>query len=318
MDARFVKLIDDLADPSQSLPEDRLHLLSDIDATQASTLTDRWTAIPTERRLALIDRLGKLADENFELTFERINRFAMTDPDELVRRAAIRNLWECEDPGLARSLLAALLDDASNSVRAAAAGALGQFVYLGEVDEVETGLLSRIEDSLLHSASRDDDEGVRLRSLESLGYSSRSEVPALIERAFDSDDEPQVHSALKAMGRSANPIWQEQVVSQLHNPSPILRAESVRASGELELQAAVQDLIDLTEDADQEVRRAAIWSLAQLGGTRAGETLTRLLETAQNPDDAALLEDAVDYLAFVDGTRDIALVDFDSDEDLSA
>jgi HEAT repeat protein len=318
MDARFVKLIDDLADPSQSLPEDRLHLLSDIDATQASMLTDRWTAIPTERRLALIDRIGKLADGNFELTFERINRFAMTDPDELVRRAAIRNLWECEDPGLARSLLAALLDDASNSVRAAAAGALGQFVYLGEVDEVETGLLSRIEDSLLHSASRDDDEGVRLRSLESLGYSSRSEVPGLIERAFDSDDEPQVHSALKAMGRSANTIWQEQVVSQLNNPAPILRAESVRASGELELQAAVQDLIDLTEDADQEVRRAAIWSLAQLGGTRAGETLTRLLETAQNPDDAALLEDAVDYLGFVDGTRDIALVDFDSDEDLSA
>jgi HEAT repeat protein len=318
MDARFVKLIDDLADPTQSLPEDRLHLLSDIDATQASMLTDRWTAIPTERRLALIDRLGKLADENFELTFERINRFAMTDPDALVRRAAIRNLWECEDPGLARSLLAALLDDESNSVRAAAAGALGQFVYLGEVDEVETGLLSRIEDSLLHSASRDDDEGVRLRSLESLGYSSRSEVPALIERAFDSDDEPQVHSALKAMGRSANTIWQERVVSQLHTPAPILRAESVRASGELELQAAVQDLIDLTEDADQEVRRAAIWSLAQLGGTRAGETLTRLLETAQNPDDAALLEDAVDYLAFVDGTRDIALVDFDSDEDLSA
>ncbi len=318
MDARFKQLIDDLADPSQALPEDRLPLLSDIDAPQVALMANKWTAIPSERRLALIDRLGKLADENFELTFERVNRLAMADPDELVRRAAIRNLWECEDPGLAHLLLAALSDDTSDSVRAAAAGALGQFVYLGEVDEVETGLLSRIEDALLHSATRDADEGVRLRSLESLGYSSRSEVPDLIDRAFASDDEPQVHSALKAMGRSANNVWQEQVVSQLHSATPMLRAESVRAAGELELQAADQDLIDLTEDADQEVRRAAIWSLAQLGGVRAGETLTRLLEAAENPDDAALLEDAVDYLAFVDGTRDIALVDFDSDEDLSA
>lgn len=318
MDSRFVQLLDDLADPSQGLPEDRLPLLSDISASQVARLADKWNAIPVERRLAMVDRLGKLADENFELTFERVNRFALNDVDELVRRTAIRNLWECEDPSLVQPLLAALRDDPATSVRAAAAAALGQFVYLGEVDEVDSLLLAKIENALLQSVIDDSDEGVRLRSLESLGYSSRGEVPDLIEEAFASEDGPRVHSALKAMGRSANSMWQEQVISQLHNASPNLRAESVRAAGELELHAAMQDLIDLTEDVDQDVRRAAIWSLAQLGGTRAGETLARLLEAAEDPDDAALLEDAIDYQAFVDGTRDIALIDLESDEDPSA
>lgn len=318
MDSRFVQLLADLADASQGLPEDRLPLLSDIDMSQVARLAEAWKVIPPERRQALIQRLGKLADENFELTFERVNRFALNDTDELVRRTAIRNLWECEDPSLAQPLLAALHEDPAPSVRAAAAAALGQFVYLGEVDELDSLLLAKIENALLKSASQDPDEAVRLRSLESLGYSSRGEVPDLIEEAFASGDEPRVHSALKAMGRSANNMWQEQVISQLHNAAPNLRAESVRAAGELELQAAAQDLIDLAEDVDRDVRRAAIWSLAQLGGVRAGETLARLLESAEDPDDAALLEDAIDYQAFVDGTRDIALIDFDADEDPSA
>ncbi len=319
MDSRFIKLLTDLADPNLSLPEDRLPILSDLDASQAARLAETWSSMPADRRLALIDQLGRLADENFELTFERINRFALADPDESVRRRAIRNLWECEDPALAQPLLAALRADTSESVRAAAAAALGQFVYLGEVDEVDPALLARIEDALLLSATQDANEEVRLRSLEALGYSSRPEVPALIDEAFSSGRETHVHAALKAMGRSANNVWQDKVLSQLHSAAPALRTESVRAAGELELHAAVQDLIDLTEDVNQEVRRAAIWSLAQLGGPRAGDVLHRLLETSDDSEDAALLEDAIDYLAFVDGTRDISMLDFDADdEDLPA
>jgi hypothetical protein len=42
-----------------------------------------------------------------------------------------------------------------------------------------------------------------------------------------------------------------------------------------------------------------------------------LLETTEDESEIALLEDALDYLAFVDGTRDIALFDFDDDQDLA-
>jgi HEAT repeat protein len=139
----------------------------------------------------------------------------------------------------------------------------------------------------------------------------------LVEEAYASGDAFLVQSSLLAMGRSVNAAWGPRVLAELHNPSPALRAEAVRAAGELELHDAISDLIELTEDVDREVRRAAIWSLAQLGGGRAAGVLTNLLETTEDESEIALLEDALDYLAFVDGTRDIALFDFDDDQDLA-
>jgi HEAT repeat protein len=224
------------------------------------------------------------------------------------------NLWECEDPSLGHRLSALLLADPETEVRAAAAAALGRFVYLGEVEEISAQLLQEVEDRLLVAERGDGDEVVRRRSLESLGYSSRPEVPPLIEAAYRSGDERLMQSGLKAMARSANPAWAASVLENLHQPAPGLRAEAARAAGELELRESADELIELTEDAIDEVRQAAIWSLAQIGGESASRALARLLEAVEDEDEAALLEDALDYIAFVDGTRDIPLLDFDAED----
>jgi len=181
-----------------------------------------------------------------------------------------------------------------------------------DVDEIDEHLLRRVENHLLAAYGGDANPEVRLRSLESLGYSSRPEVAELIEAAYMSGQEPQVQAALKAMARSASPAWEEAVVENLHHPAPGLRAEATRAAGELELRGTIEDLIELTDDAIDDVRLAAIWSLAQIGGQAATQALTRLLEAAEDPDEIALLEDGLDYIAFVDGTRDIPLFDFDT------
>ena len=123
-----------------------------------------------------------------------------------------------------------------------------------------------------------------------------------------------MQSALKAMARSASPAWEASILANLHHAAPGLRAEAARAAGELELPGCVDDLIELTEDAIDEVRLAAIWSLAQIGGQDASLALTRLLESIEAPDEIALIEDGLDYIAFVDGTRDISLLDFDPDD----
>ncbi len=62
------------------------------------------------------------------------------------------------------------------------------------------------------------------------------------------------------------------------------------------------------------MRLAAIWSLAQIGGQDASEALSRLLESTEGEDEIALIEDGLDYIAFVDGTRDIPLLDFDPED----
>jgi HEAT repeat protein len=300
-------LLDALADASRPVVDGMLEAASDLDAAGLQAFQAGWSTWEPARKLELLEHMGQLADENIEINFDRVNRLALGDREPRVRRRAIQNLWECEDPSLGERLAALLGADPSAEVRAAAAAALGRFVYMGEVDEIDERLLRQVEDRLL-AAQRDEDLAVRLR------YSSRPEVAELIETAYRSRQEPQMQSALKAMARSASPVWEEAVVENLHHAAPGLRTEATRAAGELELRATVDDLIELTDDAIDDVRLAAIWSLAQIGGEAATQALTRLLESAQDEDELALLEDGLDYIAFVNGTRDIPLLDLDPED----
>lgn len=314
MPADLQPLLEALGDPAQAPNAARLQSLSDLDSPHFDLFKRAWADWPDARKVEVLKHLGQLADEDIELDFDRIYRLALDDHAAVARSQAIMNLWECEDPSLGRRLSAMLLADPETEVRAAAAAALGRFVYLGEVEEIDAQLLQEVENRLLVAQRGDDDEVVRRRSLESLGYSSRPEVPPLIEAAYRSGDERLMQSGLKAMARSANPVWAASVLENLHHAAPGLRAEAARAAGELELRDSADDLIELTSDAVDDVRQAAIWSLAQIGGEGATQALARLLDVVENEDEAALLEDALDYIAFVDGTRDIALLDFDAED----
>ena len=315
MSAKFDDLLSALLDAARPLPIQRLSELSDLDAEQLRLLRSIWNQMPDDRRLALIEELGKLGDDRFEYTFERIHRSAMDDPQPEVRALAIRNLWECEDPGLVGPLLATLAQDPSAEVRAAAGSALGAFLFLGETDSLPDELLHRLEEGLLAAAASDDDEDVRRLSFESLGYSSREEVPPLIEKAYASTDEAWKRSSLIAMGRSVNSVWAPNVMRELTSAVPVLRLEAARAAGELDLQEAVPFLIDLLEDVSDDIRHAAIWSLGQLGGEAAQASLLRLIDHSDDDQEVELLEDALGNLAFVDSTRDFIVLDLDDSED---
>jgi len=90
----------------------------------------------------------------------------------------------------------------------------------------------------------------------------------------------------------------------------LLRAEAARAAGELELAESVLDLVDLTEDADEDVRMAAIWSLSQIGGDKARRTLESLLRESRDDDETDFLETALDNLAFTDGLQPFSILNF--------
>lgn len=313
MGSSFENLLTALSTPGAEFPLADLTFLSDLDASQLERLARLWPSLDADRRNDILGEIGTLAQDHIELNFDRVDRMALGDSDARVRRRAIENLWESEDPALARSLLEILRSDPDAATRAAAAGALGLFVYLGEIERLPDGLRTEIEKELLLSV-RHADEAVRLRSLESLGFSSRPEVAGLIREAYASGAEAPRRSSLVAMARSADDVWAPQVLAQLRSPSPGLRLEATRSAGELELRAAASDLIDLLEDADVSVRRAAIWSLGQIGGTRAAEVLGRLLDEADD-DENSVIQDALDQLAFVEGTGGLTLFDIDEDSD---
>lgn len=311
MEESFVELLKLLSD-SKPIDPPRLAELSDLGGPELDRFGQVWNALPLDRRRAVLGDLARLADSQIELTFEAINRVALDDPESQVRLLAIKNLWESEDPAIARRFLDCLSDDPSSEVRAAAGKALGVFVLIGETRELSYELLRSIEDALLSAFRADDSERVRDGSLESLGYSSRREVPDLIEAAYQSGGDRTRRSALRAMSHSANRVWREPVLAQLHHPDPSVRLQAVKAAGELGLQDGAEEVADLLEDVDPEIRRAAIWSLGQIGGPLAADTLTALSQDPSDTDEAQLLEDAIDNLAFESGTRELFLLDFDN------
>jgi HEAT repeat protein len=315
MPENLQKLLAALRDKSQPVPTLDLAQLSDLDSTQAKTVTEHWQHAPTANRQEVMRHLGQLAQDHIELDFETVNRMALDDPDPLVRHQAVANLWECEDPELARIFIRIMQTDEDHSVRAQAAEALGRFVYLGEVDKLDQALLKDVEDALLELAALDVPFEGQLRALESLGYSSRPEVNDLISAAYESDDEQAKRAGVMAMGRSAHEQWTQAVSDELHNPSPLIREEAARAAGELEARATVSSLIELLDDPKREVRRAAIWSLGLIGGSRAEKSLLAIQQNELFQEESGLIEDALDYLNFLQSTPDFLLMDMDGPDD---
>jgi HEAT repeat protein len=295
--------LDALRSPDELRPE-ALRGLSDLDAAGAVQTRTVWEGLPPLRRRQAMRLLGDQARQHIELNYDKVALLALQDPDPAVRQQAVANLWECEDPGLMAKFIERLRTDTDVGVRAQTAGGLGRFVYRCEVEDVEAGRKRLLEDALLMAAAAAEEE-VRLRSIESLGYSSRPEVPGLIQTAYDSAGEASKRSAITAMGRSGDERWGETVIAEMRNPAPKIRMEAAQAAGELELRQSVTELLELLEDVSPDVQQNAIWALGQIGGKSAERGLRRLLRTAPEESIAAKAEESLEYLAFVESTRQL-------------
>ena len=120
------------------------------------------------------------------------------------------------------------------------------------------------------------------------------------------------------MGRSANERWNTYVLSELINPNPLIRMEATRAAGELEIREAIDLLIDLLQDVNDSIRLAAVWALAEIGGDTS---LNALVELSDNSEDNALqdvIQEAIDHMTFMEGSRNLLLFDFDEDQNIKA
>ncbi len=310
----FEQALARLADTSGPVPRASLYQLSDLGRLDLAALEAAWPGFSPDRRLAIVQDLSDICEANFEVNFDHIFRIGLEDESPAVRAAAIRGLWEAEDASLAPAFLEFVREDPDPQVRAAAASALGRFVYLGELEELPTAQLRRIEDALLAVIASLDELEVRRRALEAIAYSSRPEVPALIEEAYSSDEQLMRISAVFAMGRTSDDRWSEAVQAELNSPDAELRFEAARAAGELELTDMAEALRALTDDEDTQVRDAAIWSLSQVGGTVARITLTELLDAAEEEDERDYLEDALENLEFTTDMEEFSLFDFEPED----
>jgi HEAT repeat protein len=200
-------------------------------------------------------------------------------------------------------------NDPDPAVRAACTAGLGSYVFEGEVDELPKTIQRTIEEKLLSIFQGSDDVLVRRRALEALGYSSREDVPPLIEEAYNSGSQDWLLSSLVAMGRSCNPDFESMLLLKLKDARASVRAEAAYAAGEMLLKSAVPTLLELLKDDEELVRAAVIWALGETGGEGVREALEKVLDKTDDDEEAELIDTALENLAFVEDMGIIPLVD---------
>jgi HEAT repeat protein len=282
---------------AHSLAGADLNALSDLGRDQEEQFRSTWAALDTERRRELVAALIEFAEDHVDASFAAIYRWLLEDADPLIRAQAIEGLWEDEDVRLISPLIRRLEYDVDPDVRAAAALSLGRFLLLGEFGQIDARAAQRVETALMTAYHvEDQDVWVRRRVLEALANSGNAELPDMILDAYEEHDDTLRIGAVFAMGRSADPRWNRYVLEELGNNDSAMLFEAARASGEMEIEEAVPDLIRLLGDEDVEIRDAAVWALGRIGGPEA----RRALKACVVSGDEDLAEAAGDALAELD------------------
>lgn len=299
----FEQVIAALMDMNNPFPAIYLHKFSDISPENILELKKVWQQIPANRKEVLLNDLEEIAEADTLVCFDDFSSFVLKEeihPEVL--SAAIRLLWECEDP----KLIPYFLEKTSHTdeyLRATAAGSLGLFIYLGELDEIPKKQQETIEEKLIWIFENDPQDQVRRKALESLGYSSRREIVRMIQKSFDQEQPEWKASALYAMGRSADPRWKIDILENISNENLEIKAEAIRAAGQLELHSARPALLELLEnpyDLDFELRSIIIWSLSQIGGKKVRKTIERILQDTDDDDELLFIENALENLGFTE------------------
>ncbi len=311
----FQEVIDALLDENTPFSPRHIYRCSDLNDADFEQFKNAWPRVSVVRKRALLEDLDELFGDDYLLSFEAICRLGLDDADSQVRFLAVRSLWDYAAEDLIPKFLNFMETDPDPEVRAAATTALGKYIYLGEIEELPVRKLRQLEERLLqvmHSASP---ALVRRRALESLGWSSRKEIPELIQQAYDSGEEDWIISALFAMGRTYDARWHEIVLQMLEHSNNRYCYEAVRSAGELEINAAVPRLIELLEEDDEDIRSAAIWSLSQIGGHEAHAALLELADKTDNEDETELIDEALDNLIFNESIQVYDLMDLPEDDE---
>lgn len=306
------EVINALLDKEHPFPTKYWRRFSDLSRSDLSSLIKVWPEIDRDRKVALFEDLENVAESDTLVNFDELAKVGLADPDPAVKVLAIRALWENEDHHLVPILTELMMGDPAEDVRAAAAFALGKFVYLGELESIPDAIRISNVQNLLDVLNSEDLPMVRRRALESLGFSSHPKVPEMIHKALNSNDSQWITSALYAIGRSADEQWSSFVMEHLKSADSDIEFEAIRAAGELAVDDARDVLLDKLEetDDDMEKRYAIIWALSLIGGDAVKEIFADLLENSEDEEEIEWIEKGLDNLELGSDLDNMSMMGF--------
>jgi HEAT repeat protein len=312
----FQDVLDVLMDSKKSIPQGHLKLYSDLDPKSLQLFMDAWRNVEPKRKRQLLEKLEAHFEEDTLVSYEEIGRALLDDADPEVRARAMGLLAESEDPKLVGKIVDIFLTDSESAPRLAALNLLGEYLLLGEYEKINEKLGHRIEDALISVIRSEDSADLRRHALEILAFSSREEVPALIESASERSDPAWVASALRAMGHSQDERWNGNILEKLLDEEPIIQAAAIEAAGALSIQESTPLLIQVLDDEETEddAVAAAIWSLSQIGGDEARTYLVGLADQTDDEELSEFLEEAIENLDFMEDLNNFNIFSFDEDD----
>jgi len=310
----FQTILDALLASGKDFPRRYYQHFSDISPLELKTVQDTWPRVKPDRKLSLLNGLLSMVESDTLVNFEVFARAILNDSEAAVRVLALRLLEECDDIKLVPTFIDLLKNDPDLNVRVEAANALNLFVDLGELEEISEEVYGEVHAALLEVAKGAEEMRLRRRALESLGWSSNSEVVELVESAFDGNIDWRL-SALVAMGRSADDRWEDRVLRSLLDDNDKIRKAAVQSAGMLAFKSARLPLLKMLESDDNgDVMSAAIWSLSQIGGEDVQTYLENLLDETEDEDLIDFIEEALDNLAFTEDLDRFELMSFNPDD----
>jgi len=285
---------------SEVFPSDVINGLSDLDSADAKQLHSGWDDIQVEKRRALLRQLVEHFQENFQLDYLALATIALDDQDSVVRTLAISLVSESRDPNpdIMSQLIKMATHDPYVTVRAEAVKALGNYVLMGELGDITAQQSSDVIDTVIDILTNFDEEiEVRRYALEAISNSSHQIVRSAIEDAYFSDNRAMKISSICAMGHTCDEFWERIILDEMNNEDMEICIEAVRAAGEIGLRRAIPLLIDWTQSDHPRIKQTAIWSLGEIGGNHALDTLSALADIAEAGRDDLLLDIIEDAIA---------------------
>ena len=292
-----------------------LTALSDMTAAQFAVYQPVWLAASEDRRSEVLQRLRAIdaQAEGFKYDFAAAFRLALADADERVRIAAVAGLESDDSTDLLHIFVRMLGEDSSQIVKAATATALGTYLHIGELEELEPHERDKVYSALMGALLVAPRNSLLVhRLIESIGYADNEETRAIIAGAHADGSEDLRLSAMTAMARSGNQIWQDRLIADLRSDSSQLRERAAWACGELYSDEATSELGRLIDDDDEAVRFAAIVALGELASDDSRALLKRATDS-KDEEIATAAEEALENAEMLGNVR--LMLDSMDDED---
>lgn len=299
-----------------------------------STWRDRWDAAldaleresQPDARLAAAQELRDLAHESHNAPADLIAALArvLENGQDWVRRLGLQMAAGLLEPEEAEGLLVARLSDASEFVRAQAAGLLADFDRPSSRQALRPALSDRafqvrFEAARGLAAAGDgagletllaglDNEHLRFRALGAIVELGDTRALPSVQELFRQPLLPAYEQAQAAgaMAKLGDREGAAYLIERTHKHWGLDRAFAIELCGEVKAEGAFARLMEIVDDPLDPCRGAAARGLGRLGEARALQPLTAIVENAEEPDELRL--DAAEGACLLDPSAGRALL----------